>query len=199
MNTSGNHSKLPSPINHKCDHPPEDYLKLNFDGASKGNPGEAGFGGIFRDHQGRPLLIYYGSIGWDTNNSAELEGLWQGLQLAQLNNFFPLEIEGDSQILINMAQKLLQGSPPSRGSDSWRLTAGLELIAHWMQQNKAIVLKHVKRSGNKVADLLANKGVTSDQIIFAGPLTNLNDRKILQDCTQLVHKDYSTPDAGEFC
>ena len=59
--------------------PPPGIFKMNFDGASKGNPGPAGFGGIFRNSQGDSLAIYYGSIGWDTNNSAELEGLWQGL------------------------------------------------------------------------------------------------------------------------
>ncbi|KAH0742301.1 hypothetical protein KY290_035344 [Solanum tuberosum] len=30
--------------------PPDNYLKLNTDGCSKGNPGEAGGGGILRDH-----------------------------------------------------------------------------------------------------------------------------------------------------
>lgn len=58
-------------------------INLNFDGASKGNPGRVGYGGIFKDHKGKPLLIFLGSIGWDTNNSAKLEGLWQGLILAQ--------------------------------------------------------------------------------------------------------------------
>jgi hypothetical protein len=29
--------------------PPEDFVKLNFDGASKGNPGAAGYGVVFRD------------------------------------------------------------------------------------------------------------------------------------------------------
>ena len=55
--------------------PPRNTFKLNFDRASKGNPRKAGFGGIFRDHEGLPLLIFFGNIGWDTNNSAELEGL----------------------------------------------------------------------------------------------------------------------------
>jgi len=51
-------------------------IQLNFDGAYKGNPGKAGYEGIFRDHEGIPLLIFYGSIGRDINNSAEVEGLW---------------------------------------------------------------------------------------------------------------------------
>ena len=77
-------------------------IQLNFDGASKGNPRKAGFGGVFRDHKGAPLLTFIGSNEWDTNNSDELEGLWQGLLLAQSHGLFPLIIEGDSQILINM-------------------------------------------------------------------------------------------------
>lgn len=70
--------------------------KLNFDGASKGNPGNSGFGGLFRNHKGDSLLSFLGSKGWDTNNSVELEGLWQGLLISQGKGFFPLIIEGDS-------------------------------------------------------------------------------------------------------
>lgn len=51
--------------------------KLNFDGAAKGNLGLAGYGGIFRDVVGSALHIYHGSLGRDTNNTAELEGLWK--------------------------------------------------------------------------------------------------------------------------
>ena len=50
-------------------------MKMNIYGASKGNPGAAGFGGIFRDALGKTLKIYFGLIGRDSNNSAELEGL----------------------------------------------------------------------------------------------------------------------------
>lgn len=102
--------------------------QLNFDGASKGNPGKTGYGGVFRDHFGSPHLIYLGSKGWDTNNSAELEGLWQDLTLAQDNRFFPLIIEGDSQIIINMATKLMQGTPTRKISNSWRMAHRLELL-----------------------------------------------------------------------
>eukprot|EP00253_Pinus_taeda_P029073 PITA_29073 len=76
--------------------PPTNSYKLNFDGASKGNPGQAGFGGIIRDSKGSLLQLYYGSLGWDTNNSAELEGLWQGLSIARELNLQPLMVEGDS-------------------------------------------------------------------------------------------------------
>lgn len=90
--------------------PPPHIVLLNFDGASKGNLGKAGFGGIFRNHKGNVLQTFMGSIGWDTNNSVELEGILQGLLLAKNNRFFPLIIEGDSQILINMINQILQGT-----------------------------------------------------------------------------------------
>lgn len=101
--------------------PPRHMFQLNFDGASKGNLGKAGFGGIIRDHKGTPCLFYFRSNGWDTNNSAELEGLWKGLILSHKQGLFPLVIEGDSQILIQMVSKILQGTPLSKVSNSWRM------------------------------------------------------------------------------
>lgn len=88
--------------------PPVNVFQLNFDGASKGNPGQTGFGRVIRDHQGNPLISFFGSIGWNTYNAAELEGLLRGLTLAQDQKFLPLLVEGDSQILINMALKIQQ-------------------------------------------------------------------------------------------
>ena len=131
-------------------------FQLNFDGASKGNPGKAGYGGVFRDHYGIPQLIFLGSKGWDSNNSAEFEGLWQGLTLAQDKSFFPLIIEGDSQIIINMVTKLMQGSPIHRVSRSWRMAQRLELIDKWLSQHQEISFKHTKWEGNKLVDFLAN-------------------------------------------
>jgi hypothetical protein len=49
--------------------PPEDFIKLNFDRASKVNPGAAGYGVVFRNHQGHILLISEGSLGHSTNNA----------------------------------------------------------------------------------------------------------------------------------
>lgn len=62
--------------------PPNNVYQINFDGALKGNPGKIGFRGSIRNYQGTPLITYVGSIGWNTNNAAELEGLWRGLNLA---------------------------------------------------------------------------------------------------------------------
>jgi len=138
---------------------PNNMFQLNFDGASKGNPGKARYGGVFRDHHGNPQLIYMGSKGWDTNNLAELEGVWRGLTLAQERVIFPLNIEGDSQIIITMITKLMNGSPIHKVSNRWRMAQRLDLINKWLSQHQAISLKHIKREGNKIANYLANIGV----------------------------------------
>jgi ribonuclease HI len=48
------------------------FCKLNFDGASKGNPGPAGFGAVFQNDQSHILHIITGGIGYDSNNATEL-------------------------------------------------------------------------------------------------------------------------------
>jgi len=171
-------------------------IKLNFDGASEGNLSKAGHGGIFRNHEGKPLLLYFGSIGWDTNNSAELEGLWQGMSLANQHNFHPVIIEEDSQILINMATQIQMGTPDSKVATSWRLEARLELIERQIKNKRAITFIHVKREGNKVVDLLANTGVKHDQVLQSGSINILNDKTQSQECTDLVHKEAQLLDAG---
>ena len=60
-------------------------FKVKFDGEAKGNPGMAGFGGACRDHKEEILQVFHGNIGFDTNNSVELEGMIQGIHLVVWN------------------------------------------------------------------------------------------------------------------
>jgi len=69
---------------------------LNFDGASKGNPGPAGFGGVFRDNEKHTRWVYAEWGGEMTNNEEELWAVHQGLRIAVRNKYMNLEIEGDS-------------------------------------------------------------------------------------------------------
>ena len=63
-----------------------------------------GFGGLCRDHDDRIMMVFLGSIGMDTNNSAKLEGIIHGLEVLIRGGHFPTIIEGDSNILIQMAK-----------------------------------------------------------------------------------------------
>eukprot|EP00253_Pinus_taeda_P023411 PITA_23411 len=96
------HNKQPERINaryqrqDKFVYPKDNFIKLNFDGASKGNPGNARFRGIFRDNQKNTRWIYVEWGGEMTNNEAELWAVHQGLQNVICNGYRNLEIEGDS-------------------------------------------------------------------------------------------------------
>ena len=176
--------------------PSPGVFKLNFDGASKGNPGQAGFRGIIRNFNGEIQHLYFGSIGWDTNNLAELEGLWQGLRLTLQHNLFPIIIEGDYQILIHIANQLLWGADPNKVTHSWCLAARIDKISDWLHRNRVVSFTHVKREGNKVADFLANLGTESNNMLTYGALSIIHDADIQQNCSSLVHKDCSPPDAA---
>jgi ribonuclease HI len=174
--------------------PPEDFIKLNFDGASKGNPGAAGYGVVFRNHYGHILLISAGSLGHSTNNAAELWGLIKGLHLAFKNGFTKLIVEGDSQIIINLLRRILNGVNPDRLTPSWRLSHGLQIVSDLLQPNQAIIPAHIRRKANQVADDLANLGTN-----WSGPELLCNsaldpDHPILQHCIRKAGSVDSPPD-----
>jgi ribonuclease HI len=70
-----------------------------------------------------------GNLGHTTNNVAELWGLTTGLQLALKHHFNKLIVEGYSQVILNLFQKILNGADPEQVSPCWCLSHGLRTIA----------------------------------------------------------------------
>ncbi|CAL1367953.1 unnamed protein product [Linum trigynum] len=60
--------------------PSSGWHKLNIDGASAGNPGTAGAGGVIRDEQGRWIAGFVAKIGEATAALAELWAFYHGLE-----------------------------------------------------------------------------------------------------------------------
>ena len=71
-----------------------------FDGASKGNPGRAGGGGVVIDPDGKVEIEYYWNIGYDSNNMAEAYGLWQGLKQLKDKGVREVMVFGYSWLII---------------------------------------------------------------------------------------------------
>src|SRR3954466_2847479 len=90
--------------------PSSKVIKLNIDGASKGNPGEAGIGGLFRNYNGDFIMGFASYLGTSTSIIAEAKAIYFGLHLAKENNLTNLWIESDSEIMV----KILNGAmkPP---------------------------------------------------------------------------------------
>ena len=69
---------------------------LHVDGASKGNPGPAGSGGVLIDYSRKIILNFSWGLGKKTNNIAEILAIWQGLSQARRLSIKNLIIIGDS-------------------------------------------------------------------------------------------------------
>ena len=67
-------------------------FKMYFDGASRGNPGPASYGGVIYKPDGEVLLTYKDSIGTYTNNVAEYLGLIVGQDLKVVLIFYVLHM-----------------------------------------------------------------------------------------------------------
>ncbi|CAL5386690.1 unnamed protein product [Camellia sinensis] len=85
-------------------------IKLNSDGCSKGNPGPAGYGGLFKDERGAWVHGYHGRLEEATSLEAELWGVYRGLTIILEKGMRDIVIETDS---IQMVKLLHEDSSPT--------------------------------------------------------------------------------------
>ncbi|XP_059070720.1 uncharacterized protein LOC131860341 [Cryptomeria japonica] len=131
--------------------PPRDWTKLNFDSASKGNPGQSGIGAIIQDEQGNILHGLFGGIRVAMNNEVGIRALEAGLRLCIRQRLSRIIIEGDSQIIIDgIRQSSLH---------NWKLNKWVPMIKEHLRTIESYEIGHVYREGNQVVDYLANLGV----------------------------------------
>ncbi|GLJ55641.1 hypothetical protein SUGI_1195030 [Cryptomeria japonica] len=126
-------------------------IKVNFDGASRGNSGKSRYGAIIRDEFGNFVGANYGPLGINTNNMAEMAGLVAGMEWCVAHGFQNVEVEGDSQIILNGISK--------QRFENWKLEAYRPKIQKLCDSLNSFTFKHIYREGNSVADWLANRGV----------------------------------------
>ena len=137
-----------SPI---CWNKPESgWYKLNSDGASQGNPGYAGGGGLIRDHNGKWVKGFMRNIGKTTSVAAEFWALRDGLMLAGQLGIDHLHVELDAQVVVNL---VLSNKPINNSC-----AALLNDCRYLLEQFQHVKVTHVFREANKCADNLAKAG-----------------------------------------
>lgn len=137
-------------------------IKLNYDGADKGNLGSTGFGGAFRNAQGEILWIYEGNIDTSTNNTTELHGLEHEITIAKHCKFSPLIIEGDSTLAMQVSRKLQKGMDTAKVSDNWHLNKMLQRIKNNIESMEGIHFQEIRREGKKLVNRLDNEGTSGN-------------------------------------
>lgn len=133
-------------------------MKCNIDGASKGNPGMVGYGGVIRDEKGCIQSIFHFNFGRATNNMAELRALEQCLEILKNDNLENIIIEAYFELIINLVKRICCGSTPEKVSIHWRLFQVYQRIHLHLQNMRTLSFTHVRRMTNKLVDILANKG-----------------------------------------
>lgn len=114
-------SFIMDPVLHFWHPPPKGFLKFNIDGASKGNPGLAGHGGMLRDDKGAILFIFHDHLGKATNNMVESMAMEQCLEILVQENRQNTIIEADTELVINSVKRISWGTNLEKASKNWRL------------------------------------------------------------------------------
>jgi len=138
---------------------PRHSLIVNTDGASRGNPGPAGYGVSISTPDGAIVEELAGGLGVTTNNVAEYTGALEGLRRAADLGATEVLLRSDSRLLIEQ----LSGRFRVKNPTLQRLHAEVRSV---VKRFADVRYEHVRRELNKEADRLANRGV--DDWLAAG-------------------------------
>lgn len=136
--------------------------EIYVDGASKGNPGEASIGVVFRQ-DGRTVHEFCQAIGEATNNTAEYMALIFALKKAAEFKARRLSIYTDSELMF----KQLTGKYKVRNEHLRPLFEQANTLAADFDN---VEIQHVLREKNRDADRLANQALSSKPARMVAPV-----------------------------
>lgn len=130
----------------------DEWLTLQFDGGSRGNPGPAGIGVVVSAADGTPLVTLGRFIGRATNNVAEYKALITALTKARELGATRILIRGDSELII----KQMRGEYRVKHPDMKILYDEAQALVRGFDKVK---IEHNLRHKNELADALANRAM----------------------------------------
>ncbi|KAF5475514.1 hypothetical protein F2P56_007314, partial [Juglans regia] len=142
----------------KWNPPKEGWVKLNIDGCSLGNPGDARAGGIIRSSNGEFISGFSVTLGHHSNNFAEVMGLLHGLQNIDRLGFTNVEIELDSLLVIHWLRNKRCGL--------WYMEDFWEAIQRHLG-GLSFSLTHYFREANSAADGFAKHGALGSSGVWS--------------------------------
>ncbi|XP_026417322.1 uncharacterized protein LOC113312800 [Papaver somniferum] len=124
------------------------FILISCDGASRGNPGDAGYGFVRRKWDGEFIYAMSGGLGIGSNFLAEIVAILCAGEWAVNNNFYKVCFQTDSQAAIKVFQ--------SQTVPWWSMTRWNKIkisLQDWY-------FSHNYREKNFSADSMANRGVS---------------------------------------
>ena len=126
-------------------------------------------------------------------NVAEIKVLMMGLDMIQTNGWHSTILEGDSQLILQMAEKILNGKHVHKVADNWQLIHNLDILRNKLYNRPDVRIRHVKRNANSLADFLANHGVEKGQEIETTLWTDRKHENLWAKCQAIQRKDLWLP------
>jgi len=137
------------------------YLKIYFDGGSRGNPGPSAVGAVIFDDRGNKLEEMSAYIGKYTNNIAEYMALDKVLDLAEKYNIKKIMLFTDSELLSKQIKKIW------KIKDENILKVYLK-VSEKLARYDLVDLRLIPREQNKEADRLVNKALDKKDLTYEG-------------------------------
>ncbi|XP_060187285.1 uncharacterized protein LOC132616711 [Lycium barbarum] len=152
------------------------WIKVNTDGASRGNSGRSSWAFCVRDERGDVIQAQAREIEdlQSTNTEAEALAILQALRYLKDSQWDQIRIETDSLLLKNSIQRTWE--------IPWQIITMVEEI--WrISEEKVVVIEHIYREGNKLVDHLANLALDTGDIQF----NSFHDME--SHCKRIVNSD----------
>lgn len=124
-------------------------LEIFTDGASRGNPGPASVGAVFRQKDGPELCSHSEAIGRATNNQAEYRAVLAALEHCHRWGVGRVHLYLDSELVARQ----LMGTYRVKSQD---LLPIYQQVMHLARSLREFRIRHVPRAKNAHADHLAN-------------------------------------------
>ncbi|KAK9271816.1 hypothetical protein L1049_002181 [Liquidambar formosana] len=122
---------------------------LEFDGASKGNPGLSGAGAVLRAEDGSVICRLQEGVGIATNNVAEYRALILGLKYALKGGIRHIRVHGDSKLVCMQIQGLWK-------TKNQNMADLCKEAKEFKDQFLSFQISHIARDLNSEADGQAN-------------------------------------------
>jgi ribonuclease HI len=134
----------------------ERFCSVYVDGASRGNPGQAGAGVVIKDVKGNVIKMVKRRLGVTTNNIAEYRALIMGLREAKRLGLSRIKVFADSELVVKQVKgdyRVKNEGLRPLYSEAMHLVEGLD----------GFEIRHITRDKNAEADRLANLAMDHDE------------------------------------
>lgn len=130
----------------------DEWLYIYSDGASRGNPGPAGIGGLAKAGDGEVLKEVCEYLGTTTNNVAEYQALIRILEESRSLGYQKIKIRTDSELVANQ----IKGLYKVKSRNVIPMIAKVRIL---LERYGEVEVRSIPRNENSECDKLANMAV----------------------------------------